>query len=188
MPPLNLRYGDRHGNPRASYDPDNFALRKITNRQEVLARFYGVVAIRTKQILDPLFGPVFNAQEATEFISRENPYEMLTNLNIRPGEFEMFVGYGTKDEFNIHSECESFLDLAKRREIPIHIVVVPEGRHDLKTAQKMMPELIHWLKPRLESYSPRSVDPPAMPSQASQKSSVMERLRTMWPRPGARKP
>ena len=42
-------------------------------------------------------------------ISRDNPIEMLERYDVKPGELEMYVAYGGKDQFNIDAQVESFL-------------------------------------------------------------------------------
>jgi len=176
MPPLNLRYGDLKGNARVKYNPADFALRPITDRSEVLARFHYVVKIRSKQILDPLFGATFDPAEATDFISTENPYEMLTRCGIRPNDFHCFIGYGTRDEFNIDAECESFLDLAECIGIKPKVVVIPDGRHDIRTAKKMLPELADWLKPLIQPYEPPGYA--AAGPRCAERATVLNRMKS----------
>ena len=79
---------------------------------------------------------------------------MLASYNVRPGDFNLFVGYGRKDEFNIAAAAESFLDEAKRREIDIETLVLPEGRHNLATAVSMLPNLNQWLLKHVGAYTP----------------------------------
>jgi len=177
MPPLNLRYGDLKGNARAKYNPADFALRPIADRNELLARFYGVVTIRSRQILDPLFGRDFTAAEATEFIAKENPYEMLVAYCIKPDEFHCFIGYGTKDEFNIDAECESFLEQAACLGLMPKVVVVPDGRHNVRTAMDMMPELAQWLKPLLAPYEPANYLPAG--PRCAERATILSRIKAV---------
>lgn len=152
MPPLNLRYCDCDGRYLAAYDPNCVGLRTIERRNEVVGRFYGVVLIRSRRMMDPIVGRL--NPDATAFIANENPFEMLTNYNIKPGEFNMFIGYGKKDEFNIDAEIEHFLDEAARKGISADVVVLPEGKHNIKTAIEMFPPLTVWLTDKLSKYTP----------------------------------
>lgn len=152
MPPLNLRYGDLEGRYFTEYDPANFALRPVGKRNEIVGEFYGLVFIRSRRILDPLVGR--NSTEPTKFVSQENPYEMLASYDVRPGEFNLFIGYGRRDEFNIDAAVESFLDEAKRHQIEVETLVLPEGRHNLATAVSMLPDLNQWLVKHVAPYAP----------------------------------
>ena len=54
--------------------------------------------------------PLFRRDRgAMQKIAAENPIEMLDAYDVRPGQFDMFVGYGGRDEFNIDAQVESFL-------------------------------------------------------------------------------
>jgi hypothetical protein len=157
--PLDLRYVDCHGRYRADYDPACVGERQVSRRQEVLARFYGVVPIRARRTLDPLVGRRSSNDERIAFMARESPREMLHRLDVRPGEFGMFVGYGTKDEFNIDAQCRHFLDDAAGRGIFPEVVVVEGGRHNAQTALAMFTPLTKWLSVQLAPYVPPGYDP-----------------------------
>ncbi len=152
MPPLNLRYGDLEGRYFTEYDPANFALRPVGKRNEIVGEFYGLLFIRSRRLLDPLVGR--GADEPTKFVSRENPYEMLSSYRVKPGEFNLFIGYGRRDEFNIDAAVESFLDEAKRCEVNVDTLVLPEGRHNMATAVAMLPSVSQWLTTHVGPYTP----------------------------------
>ena len=162
MPPLNLRYGDLEGRYFTEYDPANFALRPVGKRNEIVGEFYGLLFIRSRRLLDPLIGR--GADEPTKFVSRENPYEMLSSYRVKPGEFNLFVGYGRKDEFNIDAAVESFLDEAKRREIAVETLVLPDGRHNMATAIAMLPDVSQWLTKHVGPYTPEAYKVVTSPS------------------------
>lgn len=151
MPPLNLRYGDCHGRYMTNYDPSCFALRETDRRHEVIGRFFGVVVIRARRLLDPVVGR--GHPDPTSIIAKENPYEMLTSLAIKPGEFELFIGYGKKDEFNLAAQVESFLDEAARHGIRPDVLVVPDGRHNKSAAFAMFPDMCKWLTAKLAPFA-----------------------------------
>ncbi len=159
MPPLNLRYVDCHGRYLANYDPNCVAMRTEIRPREVIGRFYGVVKVRSRQLIGPLIGR--RNPDAIAIISAENPIEMLCNYDIRPGEFAMFIGYGTEDEFNIDAQVEHFLDVAARRGIRPEVVAVPGGRHNRRTALAMFPALARWLAAQLGPYAPPGYAPTA---------------------------
>lgn len=159
FPPLDLRYVDCTGRFRSDYDPNCVGERDHIRRHEVLAKFYGVIWVRSQRLLDPLVGRRSPSDRTIEFMSVESPREMMRRLDIRPGEFGMFVGYGTKDQFNIDAMCQHFLDDAKRRGIYPEVAVVPNGGHDAQTAMAMFTPLTKWLSGQLSPYVPPGYDP-----------------------------
>ena len=55
-PPLNNRWLDCHGRYMRNFDPDCWGWRTDFSRgHEVVGRFYGVVTIRLRQVMDPLY-------------------------------------------------------------------------------------------------------------------------------------
>ncbi|HET6576074.1 MAG TPA: alpha/beta hydrolase-fold protein [Fimbriiglobus sp.] len=161
MPPLDLRYVDCHGRYFANYDPNCVAYRTEMRPREVIGRFYGVVKVHSRQLLRPLLGR--RDPTAIEFIAAENPVEMLAAYDVRPGEFGMFIGYGTEDEFNIDAQAEHFVDVACRRGIRPTVVPIPGGRHNRKTGLAMFPALARWLTERLVQYTPPGYTPVFIP-------------------------
>ena len=85
---------------------------------------------------------------------RENPAEMITTYDVKPGELEMFVGYGERDEFNIDAQVESFVYLAKCRGLCVTSVSLPRGHHNVETGKKLVPYMLAWIAPRLAPYAP----------------------------------
>ena len=169
MPPLNMRYGDGKGRYLADYDPNDFALRQINRRYEVVGQFYGLLLIRSRRVTDPLVGRW--TRDATAFVSRENPFEMLASRDIRPGEFNLFVGYGLKDEFNIDASAASFVDEARRRGLAVDTLVLPDGRHNVATAVDMVPAMNRWLLERLGPSTPEGVATDLPPVDAPENST-----------------
>jgi S-formylglutathione hydrolase FrmB len=154
FPPLNTRWEDCHGRYLSDFDPDCWGWRTDFSRgREVVGRFYGVVNIRLKRVLDPLYDRRDPASVLQ--ISRENPVEMLERLDLKPGELEMYVAYGGKDQFNIDAQVESFLYVARQRGLCVGVGYDPNGKHDLATAQRLFPGVLKWLAPRLEPYPPQ---------------------------------
>ena len=154
FPPLNLRWEDCRGRYFGNFDPECWGWRTdFTRPLQPVARFYGVVTIRIRQILGPLFGR--GDPGVTEKISRENPIEMLSRYDVRPGAFEMYVAYGGKDQFNIDAQVESFLYVARQRGLQVHVDYDPRGRHNVATAMRLLPGTIAWLNDRLAPYAPQ---------------------------------
>jgi S-formylglutathione hydrolase FrmB len=153
MPPLNTRWVDCNGRYLAKFDPDCWGWRTDVSRgREVVGRFYGIVTIRLKRVFDPLYDR--SDPNVIQQISEENPIEMLVRYDVKPGELEMCVAYGSKDQFNIGAQVESFLYVAKERGLDVQVCHDPNGKHDFPTALRMFPCVLKWLAPRLEPYAP----------------------------------
>jgi pimeloyl-ACP methyl ester carboxylesterase len=156
FPPLNNRWVDCHGRYMRPFDPDCWGWRTDLSRgHEVVGRFYGVVTIRVRQVVDPLYDR--RAPQVIQELSRENPIEMLDSYGLRDGELAMFVAYSGRDQFNIGAQVESFLYVARQRGLHVDVAYDPEGKHDTATALKLYPCLLEWLAPRLAPYSPPPV-------------------------------
>jgi S-formylglutathione hydrolase FrmB len=152
-PPLNLRWLDCHCRYMGNFDPNCWGWRTDFSRgHEPVGRFLGgAVTIRVRRLVYPLFG---RTMDNVIKISRENPIEMLDTYAVRPGEFEMYVGYDGKDEFNIDAQVESFLYRACQLGLRIGVGYDPEGHHDMPTALRLAPGVFRWLAPRLAPYTP----------------------------------
>jgi pimeloyl-ACP methyl ester carboxylesterase len=153
FPPLNSRWVDCHCRYMGNFDPCCWGWRTdFSRRNEVVGRFYGIITIRAKRISDPLFGK--RVVPTVEQVARNNPIEMLDRDNVQAGDLAMFIGYGGKDQFNIDAQVESFLYRANERGIPVTVSYFPHGKHDYKTAFKIVPDLFRWLDGQLRPYSP----------------------------------
>jgi S-formylglutathione hydrolase FrmB len=157
LPALNLRYQDCHGRYFAPFDPSCTGLIDHMRPWKPVARFYGVVAVRQKALAKPLFG---RDRDAIRRLAEENPVEMLDRLEIRPDEFDMFVGYSGRDEFNMKAQCESFVYAAARRGVGVTTAFDPQGHHTSATAKRLFPAFVSWLGPLLRCYE-QSVPAPA---------------------------
>jgi S-formylglutathione hydrolase FrmB len=154
LPPLNLRYSDASGRTDTNYDPANFAWLNEYRPNAPIAKFgpCGIVTIRQKEMIGPVFG---SGPDVIAKVAAENPAEMLFAHNVKPGELEMFAGYGERDEFNFDAHTESFAALARGRGLAVHTVMVPGGKHDKETALRMLPAFVEWLGPKIAPYSPK---------------------------------
>ncbi len=157
-PPLNLRWADVDGNPRAKFDPRRWGWRSgFDNPHEIIANYHGVVKLRMGPIVQPVFG---DGDEALINIAANNPIELALKTGLKNGDLSMFVGYAGRDEFNIDAQVESFLYWAKFKGIGVAVAFEPDGHHDGLTAMKMMPSVFRWLAPQLEPYAPGRCDLP----------------------------
>jgi S-formylglutathione hydrolase FrmB len=153
MPPVNTRWVDCHGRYLSDFDPNCWGWRTdVSRRREVVGRFYGVITIRISRVFEPLYD---RDAAGIEQISRENPIEMLERLDVQPGDLQMIVAYGGRDQFNIAAQVESFLYVARERSLDVAVCYDPKGKHDFPTAERLFPCVLKWLAPRLEPYAPQ---------------------------------
>jgi S-formylglutathione hydrolase FrmB len=160
FPPLNWRWIDCHCRYMGNFDPCCWGWRtSFSNQREVVGRFYGIVKIRMKNIIGPLFD--ISSQTAA-MVSQENPIEMIDRLSLQPGELCLYVGYGGKDEFNLDAQIESFLYRAKERGLSVTVDYLPRGRHNYATALKLLPGVVNFLNTLLTPYSPNAAKSPVV--------------------------
>jgi len=152
LPALDIRYADCHGNTFGPYDPNCNRYRDDVAPLRPVGRLPSGLVIRERQILKPMFG--HERSNAVAFMSSQNPVEMLDAYDIKPGRYEMYIGYGTADDFNVNAQSEHFLDVARRRGIYPHVAVVPGGRHRVETVRTLFPDMCQWLLPRVGPYAP----------------------------------
>jgi S-formylglutathione hydrolase FrmB len=141
-PLLNLRYVDCHGKYRTPFDPCCFGLREQMNGLEALGR-RRLFTLRFDTLFAPLFG---RGDDAIPYLAAINPYELLDT--IAPGELNLYVAYGGRDEFNVAAQVESFLYKARCRGIEVTADCDPEGGHDLSTGLKLFPNAVRWTAER----------------------------------------
>ena len=153
FPPLNLRWISCRGRYMDNFDPSCWGWREnYENGREVVGRFYGIITIRMRAVIYPLYGR--DNPDAIALVSANNPIELLDSLDIKPGQVELYVAYGGKDEFNLDAQIESFLFRAREKGIEVGVGYDPKGRHNTRTGVGLLPGLIEWLRPRLEPYRP----------------------------------
>ncbi len=140
MPLLNLRYVDCQGKYRSDFNPDCFGYRDKMRGLEPLGR-RRMFVLRFGDLFAPMFG---RGSQAIAGISEINPVEVMERYNLQPGELNLYVAYGGKDEFNIAAQVESFLHVARQRGIEVGVNYDPNGRHDLATGHRLMAGAMKW--------------------------------------------
>jgi S-formylglutathione hydrolase FrmB len=163
FPPLNLRYLDCHGRYFGNFDPSCFGWRTRIQPFAPIGRYYGVITIRQRRLIDPLYG---RSRDALDHIARENPVEMLETYDVKPGELQMFVAYVGRDEFNLDAQIESFLYIARGRGLTVSSAFMPEGHHTVAWAKKLTPNLIAWMATQLEGHGPIEIKSSPAPAKA----------------------
>jgi S-formylglutathione hydrolase FrmB len=147
-PALNMRWVDCHDRYRSDFDPLCWGWRTRLKPHEALGRTRGF-ALRFKNLLDPLIG---RGPDAIARLSDFNPIEILERCDIQPGDLDLFIAYGGKDELNITAQVESFLFVARERGLAVGVSYDPRGRHNLPTAIRLFPEMIEWVAPKVACF------------------------------------
>jgi S-formylglutathione hydrolase FrmB len=154
FPPLNLRWISCRGRYMDPFDPCCWGWRTDFSRgREVVGRFYGVITVRLRRTAYPLFGR--NNPDTLNQVIAANPIELLDLYDVKPGDVELYVAYAGKDEFNLGAQAESFLYRAREKGLAVGVGYEPKGRHNVRTAMKLLPGIIEWLNERLAPYSPQ---------------------------------
>jgi S-formylglutathione hydrolase FrmB len=151
-PALNMRWVDCHGRYMRAFDPECWGWREKVRPFEVVGRPKGIFAIRFRNLYGAEVGC---GPDAMAKLSTFNPIEVMDCYNLKPGELDLFVAYGGKDEFNITAQVESFLFRAKERGIEVAVAYDPKGKHTPASARRQFPEALRWVYPLVEPYSPR---------------------------------
>lgn len=151
VPALNLRWVDCHGKYESNFDPDCWGWRAKPRPLEVFGRPYPFIKYRFHTLFAPITG--YGPQAIAE-LSRINPAEIMEQYDLRPGQLDLYIAYAGKDQFNIQAQVESFLFLAKQRGLDISVDYDPQGRHDLETGVRMLPNALKWVAPRVPPPSP----------------------------------
>ena len=153
IPPLNVRWEDCHGHNMANFDPCCQGWRTEFNRgNQVVGRFYLVLTVRERRVSFPLYGR--DDPGVADLIARENPVEMLDACDVHDGQFNLYVAYAGRDQFNCDAQTESFLYHAHERGVHVDVDYWPRGRHDTPTVLGMTPNALAWLGEKLAPYAP----------------------------------
>jgi S-formylglutathione hydrolase FrmB len=147
MPALNLRFVDCHDRYRAPFDPCCWGWRTQLRPFEVIGRPKGIFNVRFHNLYHPLIG---HGPDALLKLSQFNPIEVMDQYDLKPGELDLYVGYGGKDEFNITAQVDSFLYRAEERKLTIGVEFDPQGRHDEESARRLLPGALRWVTPLIE--------------------------------------
>ncbi len=118
---------------------------------EVLGRYFFVFTIRERKVGPPLYGR--RNPDTAALIGQDNPIEMLDAYDVRNGEFNLYIAYAGRDNFNLEAQAESFLYRAGQRGVHIDVDYLPNGHHDKATVLRMLPPALDWLGDRLRPYA-----------------------------------
>jgi S-formylglutathione hydrolase FrmB len=149
---LNLRYVDCDGHWGTDFDPQRTAWLTDLKWRYILGAYprYGF-PVNAGTVFFPAWG---RGRQAIERMSQENPVELLDRRDVRPGQYELFVAYGGKDEYNVDAQIDSFLYRAHQKAIDVWVRYNPEGHHATEYVNECMPDVLHALGDRLRRLLP----------------------------------
>jgi S-formylglutathione hydrolase FrmB len=151
--PLNMLYDNVQGSYRAEFNPADYRERTEYEPDMIIARFYlGFLRRRVKTFLGPVYG---TGPDVIARVARDNPANLIASTDLRPGELDIYVNYGGRDNYNFDSQDQSFAWLAARRGVAVELTCVPGAYHDLPYFEGAEPPAFHWLGQHLLPSAPR---------------------------------
>lgn len=153
VPPLHLRYADCRGRTMANFDPACTSIRtNFSDPSTIIGRFAHLLKVRQPFLIDPLY----DAQDPTTpaRVASENPYELLDPVRHGGGRVALYVGYGSRDQFNLDAHAEALLHRARELGIPITSERLQCGDHFRASANKLLQGALPWLGKQLAPYGP----------------------------------
>lgn len=149
MPAVNMRWVDCFERYDGPFDPNCWGWREKTRPFEVIGRPGGIFKIRFNNLVGSLVG---HGPDAMAKLSQFNAIEVMDQHNLKPGELDLYIAYGGRDEFNIMAQVESFLFRAKELGIEVAVDYDPRGKHDEESARRLFPAAMRWVAPRVEAF------------------------------------
>ncbi len=141
--PLNLLYDNSEGSYHADFNPATYRERTEYDPNMIIARFYlGLLRRRVKTYLEPVYG---TGPDVIAKVARDNPADLLSSTDLRPGELDIYVNYPGRDNYNFDAQAESFAWLAARRGIAVDLSSVPGAHHNLPYIEGAEPPAYQWL-------------------------------------------
>ena len=156
FPPLNLRWISCRGRYMDNFDPCCWGWRENFDRgHEVVARFYGVITVRLRSVIFPLYGR--HNPDVVAIVSENNPIELLDSRDVKPGDVELYVAYGGKDEFNLDAQIESFLYRARETMPGRRRRLRPQGHAQRQDRAETAPRTDRLAPPAAGAVQPRGL-------------------------------
>ena len=141
--PLNVRYDNCQGRYDDDFDPATYRERTEYDPELIIARYYlRLVRRRAKAFFEPVYGtgPAVGGK-----VARDNPYDVLSTTDLRPGELAIYINYPSRDNYNFDAQDQSFAWLAARRGVAIDVAEFPGAEHNLGYIQRAEPPAFVWL-------------------------------------------
>ena len=141
--PLNLRYSNEDGKYFEDFDPFTYRWKTRYDPNEVIGiSYFGLLRLRAKRFMSPVFG---NGDVVATRIARTNPADKLFTTDLRPGQLDIYINYGTRDNFNFDAQDESFAWLAAGKRITLTMVADPGATHSLRYLRANLSPAFTWL-------------------------------------------
>jgi hypothetical protein len=138
-----VRYDNQQHNYGDDFDHATYVGRTQYDPEMVIARYYLKLVRRTA---GEFFGPVYGDGPAVSGkVFHDNPADVLTAADVRPGELAIHVNYASEDNYNFDAQAQSFLWLAGRRGLNIDVTVTPGAEHNLRYIEGVTPTICTWL-------------------------------------------
>jgi hypothetical protein len=151
--PLNMLYHNCQGRYSDDFDPATYRERADYDPDEVIARYYlGLLRRKVKTFLRPVYG---SGPDVIARIKRDNPADLLSSTDLRPGELAIYVNYPGRDNYNFDAQNQSFAWLAGLRGVDVTVGVVPRARHNLPYFEDAELPAYEWLGRQLLPPTPR---------------------------------
>lgn len=151
--PLNMRYDNCQGRYGDDFDPATYRERNEYDPDMLIGQFYfGLLRRRVKTYLEPVYGP---GPDMIAKVARDNPADLLTSTDLRPGELAIYVNYPSRDNYNFDAQDLSFAWLAAGRGVAVELSQVLGGRHNLPYIEGAEPLAYLWLGRHILPPSPR---------------------------------
>ena len=141
--PVNLRYSNTNGNYFENFDPSTYRWKTRYNPNEIIGiSYFGLVKTRAKKFMRPVFG---EGEAVAERIAQTNPADKLFTTDLQPGELDIYINYGTRDNFNFDAQGESFQSLASAKGVTVTAVSDLGATHSLRYLRANFPPTFIWL-------------------------------------------
>ena len=138
-----MRYDNCQGRYDDDFDPATYRERTEYDPELIIARYYlRLVRRRAKAFFEPVYGtgPAVGGK-----VARDNPYDVLSTTDLRPGELAIYINYPSRDNYNFDAQDQSFAWLAARRGVAIDVAEFPGAEHNLGYIQRAEPPAFVWL-------------------------------------------
>jgi poly(3-hydroxybutyrate) depolymerase len=141
--PLNVRYDNCQGRYGDDFDPATYRERTEYDPELIIARYYlRLVRRRAKAFFEPVYG---SGPAVGDKVARDNPYDVLSTTDLRPGELAIYIHYPARDNYNFEAQDQSFAWLAARRGVAVELAEFPWAQHNLCYIKRAEPPAFLWL-------------------------------------------
>lgn len=150
--PVNLRYSNVDREYAEPFDPATYRWLESYDPKLLIARFaHGLLRKKAGAVLTPVYG---DGPDALARIARDNPADLLFSSGVAPGDLDILLRFGDRDEYNFDSQNRSFAWLAAGRGIAVEVVSDPDGHHNLAYFKAHHKDAFRWIAARLPAPTP----------------------------------